>query len=226
MSQPKTFDDAGGYERDIRVLVPGYDVLHVAIPAMLRASRELIRRVLVVGCGTGREAIAIARALEGCELDCVDPSRAMIEHARQTFHDVGLASRIRARACSLGEFAVERPYDAIVSTLVGHFIPDDGARAAFFEDIGTALRPGGIAVLTELERSPQGDTTLLEAHVECSRMLGAGDDQIATLHQRLSRDFHSLERERWLELAAAARLYPGGEFFRCFDAVGLWFVKG
>ncbi|RAL25159.1 hypothetical protein DL240_02815 [Lujinxingia litoralis] len=225
MTRPKSFDDATRYERQIRALVPGYDVLHAVIPAMLRAACTNPRRILVVGCGTGTEAIAVARTFAGCEVDCVDPSSEMIEHAATAIRKAGLESRVRVNACELNRFVVEQPYDAVVSTLVGHLIPDDGARASFLCDIAGAMAHGASALVTEIECSTHEGSLLVDAHLKCSSASGVSADRLELLKARLTHGFHMLERSRFEELAGAAHMQVHEEFFRCFNVVGRRLVR-
>jgi tRNA (cmo5U34)-methyltransferase len=45
------------------------------------------------------------------------------------------------------------PFDAIVMTLVMHFIPDDGAKVAMWKQISKRLKPKGKMVFVNLSRS-------------------------------------------------------------------------
>lgn len=225
MTTPKSFDDVAQYEREIRLLVPGYDLLHTMLPAVLRAAGPKCERLLAIGCGPAHEVVALAHELEGCIIDALDPSPSMIAAARETIEGAGLTERIRTIKSTLADFAVEQPYDAVVALLVGHLIADDGSRARFLDDLSRALHPGGVAVLAELEDTGPAHALLTEAHLRCSRAAGVTPDRIATMRQRLSGRFHAITRARLCELTSRAGLRVNAEFFRSFGFVGLLLDK-
>ncbi|MEM9488371.1 MAG: class I SAM-dependent methyltransferase [Myxococcota bacterium] len=221
MTSAKKFDDADQYEREIRILVPGYDALHAMVPAVLGAALPTCRRVLVVGCGPAHEAVTIAHTLTGCTIDAIDPSPAMADAARATVRDAALTERVRVAAASLHDVGEEGAFDAAVATLVGHFVPDDGKRAEFLGDLARSLRPGGIAVLSEFEDVGPARDWVTEAHLRCSQAAGLPAQRATIMRERLSRGFHGLTRARLGELADAVGLSVTGEFFRSFGFVGL-----
>ncbi|MEM9462931.1 MAG: class I SAM-dependent methyltransferase [Myxococcota bacterium] len=221
MTAPKSFDDVQQYEQEIRRLVPGYDLLHTMLPAVLRATAPECKRVLAIGCGPAREVVTLAHELEGSIIDALDPSPAMVATARKTVEDAGLTERIRIIPHALADFTVERPYDAVVALLVGHLVADDGSRARFLEDLSKALCPGAVAVLAELEDAGPAHALLTEAHLHCSEAAGVDPDRIITMRQRLSGRFHAITRARLAELASGVGLRVNAEFFRSFGFVGL-----
>ncbi|MCP3063359.1 class I SAM-dependent methyltransferase [Myxococcus sp. K38C18041901] len=216
----KRFDDAGQYEREIRQLLPGYDVLHAMPAAVLGAVLAEDSRVLVVGCGPAHEAVALARALPGSLLDALDPSSAMVAAARETVRAARMTERIRVVQADLGGFVLEEHYDAAVVMLVGHMIPDDGAREEFLHQLARALRPGGVAILAELEDTGAAHGVLVDAHMRCALEAGLPRERAETLRGRLMGGFHLLTRERLDVLLAGAGLKVKAELFRAFGMVG------
>jgi SAM-dependent methyltransferase len=98
------------------------------------------RRVLDLGCGTGRFSAALVER-HGCEAFGVDPSPAMLTVARERSHDVTWLDG-RAEDIPLAGDAVER---AFMQTVV-HLIED---RAAAFAELRRVVESGGIvAILT------------------------------------------------------------------------------
>jgi ubiquinone/menaquinone biosynthesis C-methylase UbiE len=96
------------------------------------------RRVLDLGCGTGRFAAALADR-HRCMVAGVDPSPAMLAVARARSATVTWLDG-RAEAIPLGDRAVER---AFMQTVV-HLVAD---RAAAFAELRRVVEPGGVVAI-------------------------------------------------------------------------------
>ena len=106
------------------------------------------RRVLDVGCGTGRHAIHLAE--QGFEVVGVDPSQQMIERAVANAGDIAGASFTRA---GFGELraTVEGTFDAIIC--LGNTLPhilSQGDLVGALDDMAAMIRPGGVLVVQQL----------------------------------------------------------------------------
>jgi ribosomal protein L11 methyltransferase len=115
--------------------------------------RERFERVLDVGCGTGVLAIAAARTgsrvAVGTDIDPVSVrianENATLNRARgRFFHASGLDDR-RIRA--------EAPYDLVFANILAPPL------VALSQDIKTALRIGGVAILSGLLRTQERRVT-------------------------------------------------------------------
>lgn len=220
-TQTKTFDSVHKYMRDISMLVPGYEVLHDMIPCLVQElSQSTSTRVLVVGSGPGHEAINLAHKLSEATIDCLDPSEPMVSAARSAIAHAQLGARMSVHHGTLNSFNVTQPYDVVLATLVGHFVPDDGSRANFFARIRQALCPGGTALLTEFMHLGAQHDLMLTAHVQHAHKLGLPEARQSVLHERMQSSFHSLTFDRFLELAAGASLNCDLEFFRMYTVTG------
>jgi SAM-dependent methyltransferase len=109
-------------------------------------------RILVAGCGTGRQAAALALAYPDATLTAIDISQASIDYAEKQCRSLGL-HRIEFRKLDLYEAAqLVRPFDAIFCAGVLHHLPDPERG---LEVLASMLRPGGvmnIAVYTKIAR--------------------------------------------------------------------------
>jgi ubiquinone/menaquinone biosynthesis C-methylase UbiE len=126
-------------------IAPRYDALRdqlfvEALALLVRQGDLAGRRVLDLGCGTGRFAAALAER-HGCTVIGVDPSEGMLAVARTRSAQVTWLEG-RAEAIPLADDAVER---AFLQTVV-HLVEDRPAACA---ELRRVLEPEGVvAILT------------------------------------------------------------------------------
>ena len=143
-SRPETAARGVGYD----AMVDWDKRLAREIPFLVRVFGEAgeVRRVIDVGSGTGRHAIALARL--GLEVTGVDPGAEMLDRARANAEAAGID--VRFVEGGFGDLAGLGlgPADAVIST--GNALPHvDGLAAldAALRDFATVLRLGGVIVV-------------------------------------------------------------------------------
>lgn len=95
-------------------------------------------RVVEIGCGNGAATALLARHLDPAELVGVDPSKGLLEMARQRFAGDGRLSFREGDALASGE--AEASADVVVAhTLFSHLLDPRGALA----EVRRVLKPGG-----------------------------------------------------------------------------------
>jgi len=119
--------------------------------ALLQAAFPSAGRLLEIGCGTGEEALCLARA--GHTIVATDISSAMVARTAVKAHAAGLADRIRALVLPGGYLSALRPHTLF-----------DGAYASFGSlncepalprlatSLAGLLRPGGAFVCSVMAR--------------------------------------------------------------------------
>lgn len=193
-------DAARDYDTRILRMVPGYNLAQELAATMLTA-KPVPTKILVAGCGTGSEIIAIAKALPQADITGVDPSPGMIAAARKRMQDAAIAYRVRLETGTV-ETLDDRPdYDACMVSLVLHFLAGDDNKRAFLTAIRTRLRSGGKLLLidpalTEDFREPYG--AWLAAN-------GLDAMAVAAILNRTAREWHRLLPEQ-----LAALLHDSG----------------
>jgi ubiquinone/menaquinone biosynthesis C-methylase UbiE len=197
MSQPVSFDRFADRYDELRPVDEHWWEL---FDALVRVGGLQGRRVLEVGCGTGRLAEALEQRALG-RVWAVDASTAMVERAKA----LGVNARV-ARADALPF----KPgwFDAVVFRMVVHLV--DRPRA--FAEAARVLGPDGVLLVAtedperfedvwfapffpsalELERSRFPDDGALRAELAAA---GFGDVQVERLTQA-----RSIERDRALEI--------------------------
>ncbi len=139
---------APSYDRLNHLLSLGIDRLWRR-SAVRHAAEIRPERLLDVATGTGDQAIALARRIEGCRVVGVDISEGMLEVARRKIDRAGLGERVELRAGCVEALPVakEECFDAVtVSFGVRNF--DDPA--AGIRVLAEPLRPGGRLLILEL----------------------------------------------------------------------------
>ncbi|MBN1247770.1 MAG: methyltransferase domain-containing protein [Anaerolineae bacterium] len=124
-------------------------------PAMVWMRRENVThlrslfspgsRLLEVGCGTGDEAVALARS--GCSVVATDISPAMARLTAAKAVRAGVAERVQVLALPAGSLAallVDRPFDGVYTSFGGLNCEPD--LAGFGEALSRLVRPGGAVV--------------------------------------------------------------------------------
>ena len=100
---------------------------------------------LDVGCGTGEDAVEMARRLEGGEVVGADFSREMVAEAERRAK--GLSLPIRFQQADIHDLPFDdHSFDAVRIDRVLHFLPDPGMAMA---EIVRVTAPGGRVVVAE-----------------------------------------------------------------------------
>jgi len=139
---------------DYDQLVAGDAWMRRALQARYRWLFRPGQRVLDVGCGTGLDALVLARA--GLQVLGVDASAAMLERARASLLRAGLAERVALRQldiADLGQVAESdgaASFDGAISAFASLSSVPDLATTA--QNLGVLVRPGGIVVVHMLNR--------------------------------------------------------------------------
>ncbi len=131
---------AAGYDRLRRQLIPCFDDFYAAAVEMLPFRDGAAPRILDLGAGTGLLAGMLLARWPRARLVLVDLAPEMLAQARRRF--AGREARVEIRGADYLADPLGGPYDAVVSALSIHHLPDAGKRA-IFRRAHAALRPGG-----------------------------------------------------------------------------------
>lgn len=155
MSAHRHFSDPAavtGYAERAQRTVPGLHVAHQLAELLLDEAVPAHGRVLVVGAGGGLELAYLAARHDGWTFEGVDPSRPMLDLAREA--TAAFADRITLREGVIDD-ASSGPFDGATCLLTLHFLaPPERLRT--LREIHARLAPG--APLVVLHHSiPAGD---------------------------------------------------------------------
>jgi len=158
VKDPKAFNFDGDYGEEYKELasrvIPGYDELFIATLSLLQERLDKRSKILIVGCGTGRELEVFASAEDQWTFDCVDPSKEMIECTRQVAHQRGISSRVQFHHYYTHDLDSNVQFDAATVINVMHFLLDDGSKDTLMQSVAQRVKPKGTVVLFDLHGDP------------------------------------------------------------------------
>jgi len=138
------------YDDSAHKIIPAYDSIYELTQHLLKDKLNDAAKILVAGAGTGREIIDFAQKNPLWSFTGFDPAAPMLSIAREKVDSVSLGHRI-SFVQGLVNDVVERDFDAATSILVMHFLPDDGTKLNFLNDIAERLKTGAPIILVDLE---------------------------------------------------------------------------
>ncbi|HET9552600.1 MAG TPA: class I SAM-dependent methyltransferase [Anaeromyxobacteraceae bacterium] len=188
MGVKETFDGAAaGYDAVRRQLIPCFDGFYEMALDLLPFAPGAAPRVLDLGAGTGLLASLVAGRLPAARLTLLDFSEAMLAQARARF--AGAPVPVELRLGDSTRDPLGGPYDAVVSALSIHHLPDAEKRALYRRVFG-ALAPGGIFVNADnvLAEDPAVAARDRAAWVEAIRATGLPEADLAAALARTEVD--------------------------------------
>ncbi|HKX07193.1 MAG TPA: class I SAM-dependent methyltransferase, partial [Stellaceae bacterium] len=109
-------------------------------------------RICEIGCGTGRNLVALARRYPDARIFGIDASNEMLKTAHATIARAGLAGRIRIERCladeldPAGTFGLDAPFDAVLFSYTLSMIAD-WRRAV--DRATEVLKPAGLLAVVD-----------------------------------------------------------------------------
>lgn len=193
-NSPKVVD---GYDEHIRKLIPGYEVIHQQVDAILQSVLKPNSHILIVGCGTGYELEYLLKRHPNWKFTAVDPSLTMLQKAQEQVELLEKSSQVTFVHGETSALPLENCFDAALSILVAHFIADD-IKPAFFKDIYNRLKENTVLLTYDLM------TCINPQQLQALRYLclaqGLTEEQCQKMLERMAQDFFSLTTEGYIKL--------------------------
>ncbi|OTG66168.1 SAM-dependent methyltransferase [Acinetobacter sp. ANC 4470] len=190
-----------GYDVHIRKLIPGYEVVHQQIQALLKTYVSEHAHVLIVGCGTGYELGYLLQLFPSWTFTATDLSATMLDKAKQYIQPLDALHRVEFALADVDQLKTDPIYDAALSILVTHFVPY-AHKPDFLKAIYSRLKQQGVFIgfdLTEMNTDKERET--LKNVCEGN---GLNTVQSAAMLSRLADDFYPLlEQETFAQLSLA-----------------------
>ncbi|OCZ56422.1 class I SAM-dependent methyltransferase [Acinetobacter seifertii] len=186
-----------GYDEHIRKLIPGYEVIHQQVDAILQSVLKPNAHILIVGCGTGYELEYLLKRHPDWKFTAVDPSLTMLQKAQEQVELLDESSQVTFIHGDTSALPMEACFDAALSILVAHFVTDD-IKPAFFKDIYNRLKEKAVLLTYDLM------TCINPMQLQALRYLclaqGLTEEQCQKMLERMAQDFFSLTSEGYIKL--------------------------
>jgi len=190
------------YDRARRKLVPCFDEFYRAAIDVLPFARDDDFHVLDLGAGTGLLTAFVAFSFPHARFTLVDISDDMLAQARERFAAGG--KRFQFEVADYGEGRITGRYDAIMSALSIHHLPDDKKRMIYAQ-AHAALNLGGILVNADQVRgeTPALDRRNHELWQGRAREIGAAESEMREALERMKFDCTAsiVDQLEWLREA-------------------------
>lgn len=178
-----------GYDQHIRKLIPGYDLAHQQILAILQGYLPEKSNVLIIGAGTGYELGYLLQAFPKCRFTVTELSQPMLEKARHYAAPWNADQRVNFVFGPHTALTEPGDFDAVLSVLVTHFVPFS-EKLAFLQGAQQCLKSSGIFLTFDLMQfHDQQEAMALKRLCE---MNGLAEKQTQAMLNRMNDDFHAL----------------------------------
>ncbi|GAP73717.1 SAM-dependent methyltransferase [Pseudoalteromonas sp. SW0106-04] len=189
-------EEATNYDERISRLVPGYELLHQLTQAQCQAQLSSSASILVVGAGTGKEVVALAKANPNMHFVAQDISADMLAIAEQRFDEAGISARVTCHCGDVGQ--LQQQFDGALCLLVLHFLADNGDKAALLKSIRQQLAPQAWLWFADLMK-PETQFERDAQFIVCQQ-LGLSDAGVERMRHNLEHEFYPLDRMRLADL--------------------------
>ncbi|WP_265975036.1 class I SAM-dependent methyltransferase [Brucella intermedia] len=203
------------YDDRIKKLVPGYELALQLFGCVLTERVDPRGSILVPGCGTGSEILALAAILPDVRFTAVEPSMGMLEKARFRLTEAGVNHRVDFIHGLLSDAPI-KTYTAASLSLVLHFLPDDGSKAGFLKEIAQRLEPHSPLLL--LDPLQKDDGIILRRWLEGQ---GHVPEIAGAICRRMDAEWHRITPQRLDELLNVSGFTPSAMFFQSPGYTGL-----
>ncbi|NIJ52827.1 class I SAM-dependent methyltransferase [Dyadobacter arcticus] len=139
------------YDQSIRIWCPEYDSIQGLLPSLLgyHLGTSETKNVLVVGSGTGAEMVNLLQFTQAWKITGVDPSPEMVAQASEKLKSFP-ENQCKLITGTVDDLPLEENWDAALSILVFHFLPDDGSKLHLLKSIAQRLKKGALLVFVDI----------------------------------------------------------------------------
>lgn len=184
------------YDDHIRKLIPGYELVHQQIEAILSTELPETAHILIVGCGTGYELSYLLEQHPDWTFTAIDPSAAMLEQARKNLNSMD-RQRVKFVQSTIQDLNQPDTFDAVLAILVAHFIPNS-EKNGFFQTIHQCLKINSLVLTYDLMQ-PE-DQQNIKIMQKLAQQTGLSMVQSSKMIERLEQDFHLLSAQNFTAL--------------------------
>jgi tRNA (cmo5U34)-methyltransferase len=211
-SENQDLSDLDDHARLAEQFVPGRRAIFAIVESsFLELLPEGTARILVVGAGGGEKILRLGLNNPNWSFVGVDTYQPMVELARRRLAEAPVGARSQVHTMSI-ENLDENDFDAATCILTAHFVPDDGAKLAFFKAIRSGLKPGAsLAIVDGVGVAGEAQTELLRRIWKRHDVSNGVAEVVAESNVRNFKKFAVVSAKRQEELLMSAgfeRLTP------------------
>ena len=146
-------------------------------------------RILVVGCGTGSEILALASRHPGWQFEAVEPAQGMVAVCRQRLISAEMSHRVTLHQRGVEDLRIE-PCHAATAILVSQHIVSDSGASRFFSEIAANLIDGAVLFSADITLSEETNSrdAMLRTWQQQAVTAGLPADAPASLITRFGKD--------------------------------------
>lgn len=210
------------YDYKVQATIPGYSFLHDMSRALIAANVHEEANILIAGPGIGKELINFGSMFPGWTFTAFDPSPDMLALTKNAITEQNIDDRVTLIQGTLDSVPDTERFDAAVSILVMHFIPDDGAKAGFLGALAARLAPEAPLILADMH-GRRGEGRVENLYDSWKTYLGHIEYDAGTIDEELKM-LHFVSEERIESLLAEAGFVNVSRFYQAFLCGG-WFAR-
>jgi len=205
--------DLDDYATLAEQFIPGRKAIFAIVEASFLEllPQGAMARLLVVGAGGGEEILRLGVNNPQWSFVGVDTYQPMVELARRRLAETPVDARSQVHTIGI-ENLDETDFDAATCILTAHFVPDDGAKLAFFEAIRSRLKPGApLAIIDGVGVAGEARTELLRRIWKRHAVGNGVAEEVAESNAQNFKSIAVVSEERQEELLTSAgfeRLTP------------------
>jgi len=155
-------EEAHIFDETIVRLIPYYNDMLEALVSSLPFSSRKRPSILDLGCGTGTVSAQILERFPDAHVTCLDMASNMLAMAKEKLALYAMDDS-QFVCADFSKWNSALKYDAIVSSLALHHLPDDDAKKTFFTKVFESLASGGVFVNADVVLS--GDTEIQDMYL-------------------------------------------------------------
>jgi len=204
--------DLDEYAKLAEQFIPGRRAIFAIVEAsFLELLPEGSARILVVGAGGGEEILRLGADNPHWSFVGVDTYQPMVELAQRRLAETPVGARSKVHAMAIEDLD-EKDFDAATCILTAHFVPDDGAKLAFFKAIRARMKPDApLAIVDGVGVAGEAQTELQRRIWKRHAIRNGVAEDVAETNARTFENVAVVSAEREEELLTSAgfeRLTP------------------
>lgn len=210
------------YDAHIRKLIPAYELIHLQVHALLKSYMPEHANILIVGCGTGYELRYLTQHFPHWKFTAIDPASNMLEKAKNMFEADQMTNIQFLNMDTSGLQHQSQHFDAALSILVSHFIPQID-KVGFFQDIYTALNENGLYLSYDLTQIEDQQQLFCLQHL--AELTGLAPKQSQAMVDRLADDFDLISNDMMHDLLKCIGFSSVQNFAQVLNYFGIMAIK-